>query len=201
MPDELFTWHAEATVLKYFEDKVAAMTAHLGLGREPLGHEIEDLVQRGVFAPDEIHHEDGNLLTTAGLGRLTNVFEGGGGAVFNNAQAIIGVGDSTTGALVGDTHLGGDGSTTHAYYQGADSGYPTQVGGAINCNATFGSGNANFTAGWQEWCLGIATGTITPGGTLASVGTSPLMFNHKIANLGVKASGAIWTLQSSCTIS
>lgn len=201
MPDnEVFSWSAELTVLKYYEDKVAAMTAHLGLGREPLGHEIEDLVRRGIFAPDDVHYEPGNLLTTVGLARLTSLFEGGGGAVFNAAQAIVGVGSSSTAATVGDTHLGGDGSTTTAWYQGADSGYPTQSGGTISCNATVGTGNGNFTGGWQEWCLGIATGTITPGGTLASVGTGAIMFNHKIANLGVKASGAIWTAQTTAVI-
>ncbi|MFD9615035.1 hypothetical protein ACFWWS_37310 [Streptomyces sp. NPDC059083] len=203
MSDDIFAWHASATIYKYFEDKVAAMTAHLDLGREPLGHEIEDLVRRGLFAPDEVHHEDGNLLTTAGLGRLTSLFEGNGGAVFNNAQAIIGVGyhggTTTNDAAVTDTALAGNGSTSTAYYQGADASYPTQSGGTITVNSTFGGSFANF--GWNEWCLGIATGTLTPGGTLASVGTSPIMLNHKIAGLGTKSNGAIWTLSATCTIS
>ncbi|MGW0052029.1 hypothetical protein [Nocardia nova] len=199
MSDDIFRWHAEAKVIKFEPATVLDMIRHVG--REPVGHEIEDLVQRGVFLPDDIHHEDGNLLTSAGLNRLTALFEGAGGAVFNAAQAIIGVGSSTTAAAVGDTALGGNGSASTAYYQGVDTGYPTQANGVINANATFGTGNGNFTGGWQEWCLAIATGTITPGPTLASVGTSPVMFNHKVANLGVKASGAIWTLQATCTIS
>ncbi len=197
MSDDLFQWHAYCEVHKYFEDTVAAMMVHTD-GRDPAGHEIEDLVARGLFAPDEIHIEDGNLLTTAGLGRLTSLFEGAGGAVFNNADAIIGVGSSSTAATVSDTALGGNGSTTTAYYRGADSGYPTQSGGTISCNATVGTSDANFA--WNEWCLAIGTGTITPGGTLASVATSPLMFNRKVASLGTKASGSIWTLQATCTI-
>ncbi|WP_063039743.1 hypothetical protein [Nocardia pseudovaccinii] len=198
MPDDVFRWHAAATIVKFAPPTVRDMIRYMG-GREPLGHEIEELVGLKRFTPDDIHHEDGNLLTTAGLGRLTSLFEGAGGAVFNNAQAIIGVGSSSTAAAVGDTALGGNGSTTTAYYQGADASYPTQSGGTINCNSTFGTGNANFA--WNEWCLAIATGTLTAGGTLASVGTSPVMFNHKIASLGTKASGAIWTLQASCSIS
>ncbi|MFI5542084.1 hypothetical protein ACIA5H_37585 [Nocardia sp. NPDC051900] len=197
MPDDVLRWHAECRVVKFAPATVLDMIRHVG--REPVGHEIADLMHRGVFTPDDIHHEIGNLLTTAGLNRLTSLFEGAGGAVFNNADAIVGVGSSTTAAAVGDTALGGNGSTTSAYYQGADVGYPTQSGGVINCNATFATGNANFA--WNEWMLGIATGTITPGGTFASVGTSPLMFNHKVASLGTKASGAIWTLQATCTIS
>jgi hypothetical protein len=196
MPDELFTWHAIAEVHKYFEDTVQAMIAHVG--REPLGHEIEDLVRRGLFAPDEVHVEDGNLLTTAGLNRITSLFEGAGGTVFSHADAFIGVGSSSTGATVGDLAMGGDGSTTTAYYQPADTGYPTQSGGGIACNATFGTGNANFA--WAEWGMGDASGTLTAGGTLASVGTSPILINHKIASLGTKASGAIWTLQATATI-
>ncbi|GAB3211374.1 hypothetical protein [Nocardia tengchongensis] len=201
MSDDVFAWSAVAEVRKYFANTVQAMIAHVG--REPLGHEIEDLVARGRFAPDEVHVEPGNLLTTAGLGRITSLLEGNGGAVFNNAQAIIGVGyhggTSTNDAAVTDTALAGNGSTTTAYYQGADSGYPTQTGGTLTVNSTFGINNGNF--GWFEWCLGIATGTLTPGGTLASVGTSPIMLNHKIASLGTKASGAIWTLAATCTIS
>lgn len=201
MPDELFTWHAVAEVHKYFEDTVQAMIAHVG--HEPVGHEIEDLVRRGLFAPDEVHVEPGNLLTTAGLNRMTSLFEGGAGAVFSHADALIGVGyhggTSTNDAAVGDTALAGDGSSSTAYYQPADTGYPSQSGGAISCNATFGSGVANF--GWFEWGLIIASGTITAGSTLASVGTTPILVNHKIASLGVKASGAIWTLQATCTIS
>lgn len=199
MSDDLIQWHAYAEVHKYYAETVEAMTAHLGLDREPAGHEIADLVTQGLFAADDIHVEDGNLLTTAGLGRLTSLLEGAGGAVFNNAQAIVGVGNSSTAAAVGDTALGGNGSTTTAWYQGADASYPTQSGGVINCNATIGTANANWA--WNEWCLAIGTGTITPGGTLASVATSPLMFNHKVASLGTKVNTAIWVIQTTCTIS
>jgi hypothetical protein len=196
MPDEIFSWNAVAEVHKYFESTVQEMIAHVG--REPLGHEIEDLVRRGLFAPDEIHREEGNLLTTAGLNRITSLFEGAGGTVFNHADAFIGVGSSSTLAAIGDTGMGGDGSTTTAYYQPADTGYPTQSGGVINCNATFQTGNANFA--WNEWGMGDASGTLTAGGAIASVGTSPILINHKIASLGTKASGAIWTLQATATI-
>lgn len=200
MPDDVLHWSAECKVVKFFESTVQDMIRHVG--REPLGHEIEDLVSRGVFAPDDIHHEVGNLLTTAGLNRLTSLFEGAGGAAFNHADALIGVGyhggNATNDAAVGDTALAGDGSTSTAYYQPADTGYPAQSGGTISCNATFGTTTANWA--WNEWGLVVASGTITAGGTLASVGTTPVLINHKVAALGTKSNGSIWTLQASAVI-
>lgn len=201
MPGDVLEWHAECKVVKFEPATVLDMIKYVG--REPEGHEVEDLVMRGTFVPDDIHHEIGNLLTTAGLGRITSLFEGAGGAAFNHADALIGVGlhggTTTNDAAVTDTALAGDGSSSSAYYQPADTGYPTQSGGTISCNATFSTGNANFA--WNEWGLIVASGTITAGSTLASVGTSPVLINHKIAGLGTKASGAIWTLQATCVIS
>lgn len=141
---------------------------------------------------------DGNLLVTVGLNLITALIIGGAGTSFAHANAIVGVGSSTTAAAVGDTHLGGDGSTTTAWYQQADASNPTQSNGVITCVCTVTGTNADFA--WQEWCWATGSGTITAGGTLASVATSVTMLNHKVQSLGTKASGS-WVFTATVTLS
>lgn len=197
MRTDTLTWRPVAVAKHYHPDHVAAIQSILGY--EPKGADLRRLELEGSHSPDEVFVAEGNLLTTAGLNRLTNLIIGGGGAAFTNAQAIVGVGSSSTAATVADTVLGGNGSTTTAYYQGADASNPTQSNGLITCNATFASGNANFS--WNEWCWAIATGALTPGGTLASVGTSPQILNHKVQSMGSKVVGGVSTLNATITLS
>src|SRR6266568_8584618 len=107
-PIEVSRWHTAMTVAKYNAETVRQVTHDLNSGVEPTG---------GVFdlhgmSPDDVAHEDGNLMTTAGLNLLTALFIGAAGTTFNNSHAIVGVGSSSTAAAVGDTALGGNGSTT-----------------------------------------------------------------------------------------
>lgn len=188
-------WFAYARVDKYAPEVVQELTNYLGY--EP---KMADFQVQGADAYGSVESA-GNLLVTVGLNRIGNLIIGSGAAAFNNAQAVTGVGSSATGAVVGNTALGGDGSTTTAYYQGADASNPTQSNGVITNVNTFASGNANFA--WNEWAWGVATGTITPGGTFASVGTSPVLLNRKVpgSSLGTKASGAVWVLTTTVTLS
>lgn len=190
------TWDMQAQVIKYHPETVQRLTAQMG--HEPTGYHLRHLEALGQLAPDEVTDVAGNILVTTGLGRVTNLIIGGGGTPLAHADTIVGVGTSTTTAVVGDTALGGDGSGTTAYYQQADSSYPTQAAGVLTCQCTYGTGVANFA--WQEWCWAIASGTLTAGSTLASVGTTPIMLNHKVQSLGTKASGSIWTLAATLTL-
>ncbi len=94
--------------------------------------------------------------------------------------------------------LGGDGNASTAYYQQADSSYPSQSAGVITVQCTFGTGVANFA--WQEWGWVDVSGTLTAGFTMSGVGTSPLLLNHRVQSLGTKASGSIWTLAATLTL-
>lgn len=185
-------WGAHALVEKYSGAQVAAAVAVLG--HEPDGAELHALFARPDDGTAEAH---GNLLTTGGVTLLTGLIIGAGGNAFNNADAIVGVGNSTTTAVVADTALGAD-NTANAWYQGADSANPTRSAGVITCIATFTTGNANFA--WQEWCFAAGSGTITPGDHLSAVSTSPIMINHKIQSLGTKTSGS-WVLTATLTLS
>jgi hypothetical protein len=182
-------WDAHASVAKYSSAQVAWATQKMGY--EPAGHRLSLLFRD---PEDGVTEEPGNLLVTVGLNLLTSLLEGGAGTPFAHADAIVGVGAGTTTALVGDTALTDDNSS-NAYYQQADSSYPTQSNGTITCVCTIGSSNGNFA--WQEWCLATGSGGITPGDHLSAVATGVVMINHKVASLGTKSSGASWVFTAS----
>ena len=187
-------WKAYAKVAKYSPEQVAWATARRGY--EPSGDEL-----RTLFAEPEDGYAEafGNILVTVGLALITNLLIGGTTAgSIKNAQAICGVGATSTAANIADTALGSDGAS--AYYQQADSTYPSRSNGVMSSQCTYASGNANFA--WAEWCWASCTsGSITAGATLASVATGVVMWNHKIQSLGTKSSGASWVFSSSITLS
>jgi len=185
-------WHPVVDVLKYGPEKARHATELLG--REPLH---ADFLALGI-EPDGTAHSEGNQLVTVGLDRIGKLITGQSSTAFTAAQGIVGVGSSSTAYAAGQTALSGDGSTTTAYYQIADAA-PSATNGVISANCSYQSANANFA--WNEWCWVIATSTITAGGTLASVGTDPVMLNRKVQSLGTKVSGSIWTLSATITLS
>lgn len=192
-------WHAHARVIKYGPEAVAEIARDLG--HEPSGPELRWLEDRYGLVPDEITEADGNLLTTAGLGRITSLIIGGGGqALTAGSRAMAGVGDSTTAATVADASLGGN-SSTHSWWQAMDAANPSVSGGVITGNTTYASGDGNFTAGWQEWGWGIATAAPVASAVFATATTTGLLLNHKVQALGTKVAGAVWTLNATVTFS
>jgi hypothetical protein len=184
-------WIAHASVAKYSPDQVAWATQKMGY--EPDGARLSLLFRD---PEDGVTEEPGNLMVTAGLNLLTSLLEGGAGTPFAHADAIVGVGAGTTTATTTDTALTDD-NTSNAYYQQADSSYPTQSNGVITTQCTIGSANANFA--WNEWCLATGSGGITAGDHLSAAATGVVMLNHKVATLGTKASGASWVFTATVT--
>ena len=182
-------WNAHARVLKFSIDQ-----ANYAQRFEP--NPSGDFMI-GLFAPEDgIVEQSGNLLTTLGLNRITSLIIGGGGAAFSNANALTGVGNSTTAANVADTHLTAN-STGNSRYIVMDASFPTQSNGVISGQSTFGSSDGNFA--WQEWGWVVAASPANSD-TFAGAGTSPVMLNHKVASFGTKGSGAIWVFQTSVTL-
>lgn len=186
-------WHAFAHVDKYDPEVVEELTRVLGY--EPTSADFA----RMSVTPSSTAEADGNLLTTAGLQRITNLIIGSGAAAFNTSQSVVGVGATNTAATTGDTALAGNGSSTTAWYQATDS-VPTAVNGVLTAISTFTSSNGNFA--WNEWCWVVSTGTITAGNAIASIGaTANQILNRKVASLGTKASGASWVFTTTVTLS
>jgi len=141
---------------------------------------------------DALSEFAGNLLTTAGLTRLMNLFTAAGQAM-TNTSARLGVGDGTTAAAVGDTDLSALAGSTHRQFEIMQATYPSVSGGVVTLQVIFTTGEANFH--WQEWGIDIGTPTVTAGTTVNAT-----LVNHKVIDLGTKTSAAAWTFTVTITI-
>jgi hypothetical protein len=184
------------------------LVARLGV-RVPRLH--GDWLRQAFREPEDGYAScEGNLMVANGLANMSYLLlgtaaSGGNGRPLSLTTPTAGVGVGATGgtALVSDTALGAN--TGSAWYQAMDSTYPNWAGtgvangGQLNGQSTFASGNGNFA--WNEWCWFTTSAAITGTATLASAGTNATMFNHKIASLGTKGSGASWVFSTTCTFS
>jgi hypothetical protein len=165
-------WKAHATVEKWDGDQVAYVTE-----------------KTGVLAPS------GNLLTTAGLTRLTALLIASGSPqALTNTSVRLGVGNGSTAAAIGDTDLAAASGSGNRYFMTMDATFPSVAAGVLTAKATFGASDGNFV--WAEWCIDIGAPTVSAGTTV-----NACMFNRKVAALGTKANPAVWALTATITIS
>lgn len=182
-------WYAVATVHKFDADATGWLTKRLG--RDPQYADFE----AALINPYAIDTTEMNLLTTAGLTRITSLITGGGGQALTNTSGRIGVGNGAGTAAVGDTDLGAAAGSTNRWFRVLDATYPTVAAGVITAYATFPSADGNFA--WNEWGIDIGTPTVTSGNTVNAT-----LLNHKTSFAqGTKTSGQAWTLQSTITLS
>jgi hypothetical protein len=121
-------------------------------------------------------------LTNTGVTLLAVAWIGGSYTAFNNANAEIGVGDSTTVFANTQTDLQ---ASSNKLRKPADATFPTIAGNVVTFQATFGTSDANFA--WQEW--GVFNNS--SGGT---------MFNRKVESLGTKPNTQIWVFTVVITV-
>ncbi len=133
--------------------------------------------------PLEVIEDEGNLLVTAGATAMLNLLIGAGGTAFNNANAYIGVGDSSTAAAIGQTDLQAASNKTR---KAMDSTFPSVSGAVVTFKSTFATGDANYA--WNEFAIFNASS----GGT---------MLNRAVSSLGTKTSAGSWSLTITITIS
>lgn len=145
----------------------------------------------------ETVEREGNLLMYGGASCLWQTLIGNGTATagqaltyFNNAQAAIGVGDSTTAAVATHTNLQ---AATNKLRKAQDATYPqhtdatTSGAASIVFRSTFATGDANYA--WQEW--GVFNSTTDATGR---------MLQRKVESLGTKTSAATWQLTVTLTL-
>lgn len=135
---------------------------------------------------------EGNLLVIGGASVQWQTLIGNGTATagqaltfFNNANAAVGVGDSTTAAADTQTDLQ---AATNKLRRGMDATYPlhtdttgTAGSKSITFRSTFATADANWV--WNEW--GIFNSPTAATGR---------MLNRKVEALGTKTSAATWVL-------
>lgn len=120
-------------------------------------------------------------LTDAGRNHLVQAGVGAAVTAFNNANAHIGVGDSSTAFAVGQTDLQ---ASTNKTRKAMDSTYPSGGSNVIAFRATFGTSDANYA--WNEWGVFNAS----------SAGT---MLSRKVESLGTKTNTQTWQFTATLT--
>lgn len=136
---------------------------------------------RLMAEPEEI---DGNILLNEGITALLTLLIGGGGTAFNNANAYIGVGDSSTAESA--AHTGLQASSNKAYVAMSAT-YPQVSGQSVAFRSAFDGTTANFA--WNEF-------TVANGNS-----DSATNLNRKVSSQGTKASGQVWTIDLTITLS
>lgn len=160
--------------------------------RDPIQWRCEWRLEKfraGESTPYEVVEDEGNLLMYGGASALWDLLIGAGNVTaFNNANAYIGVGDSTTAAAATQTDLQAASNKTR---KGMDASYPSHTDGTSSGSAsivyksTFTTSDANFA--WEEWGIFNAS-------------TSGRMLNRKVTSLGTKTSSDEWAFTVTLSI-
>lgn len=121
-------------------------------------------------------------LTNAARDLIAQALIGEAFTSFANANARIGVGDSSAAFGASQTDLQ---ASTNKLRKAMEAAYPTRVGNALTFRSIFGTSEGNFA--WNEWGVFNA----------ASAGT---MLNRIVASLGTKTSAQSWQLTVTVTV-
>jgi len=144
-------------------------------------------VINGVKAPVPYNVEafDGNVLLNEGINNLLSIICLGTGTPYDDANAYIGVGDSSTAAAAAQTGLQ---AATNKAWAAMSTGYP-QAGTSQQMifKAEFEDGEAEFA--WNEFSVGNAS---------ADAGQN---LNRKVSSMGTKGSGEYWAIICTITMS
>lgn len=197
--------HAVAELASPKNDR-ALWSAHLGIERYDAEQTAWAVAKTGLVAPQgadfaalgltpyDVSEVEANLLTTAGLTRITSLIIAGGGQGATNTAARLGLGNGAGGAVVGDTDLGATAGAANRWFQIMDATYPQVAAGVITFRSTFASADGNFA--WNEWAIDIGTPTVTSSAVVAAC-----LLNHKTSIAqGTKASGQSWVATATITI-
>jgi hypothetical protein len=147
------------------------------------GEVTAEQIERGEVTPYDTFIGTPNLLLIGGASALWERLVGTAITAFDNANAYIGVGDSTTAAVDTQTDLV---AATNKLRVAMDATYPqhtdstsSNAAKTITFKSTFSTAQANFA--WQEWGVFNAT-------------SAGRMLNRKVESLGTKTSAATWAL-------
>lgn len=176
------------------EETAFKLTSHVVVDKYE-GDLTQEQIDSGEYTPYESVEVEGNLGMYGGASCLFQCLIGNGTGTaaqtltyFNNGNAYIGVGDSSTAAAATQTDLQ---AATNKTRKGQEATYPQHTDGTTSGSATityksvFGSSDANWA--WNEW--GIFNGS--SGGR---------MLNRKVASLGTKSAGTTWNFTVTVTL-
>lgn len=133
-----------------------------------------------------------NLIIGNGSGANTGASPAGASAAYNNAQARIGVGDSSTAYAASQTDLQ---AATNKYLQGMDATFPSVSAQTVTYRITVGGANANFT--WNEIVADNCNGSNSTSTTRSGGAT----MSRAVSSMGTKGSGSTWIPTYTVTLS
>lgn len=126
----------------------------------------------------DVEEFEPNMLLNGGINNFTTVLCSAGGTKYDNANSLIGVGDSSTVEVATQTNLQ---AVTNKLFKAMDVGFPTfGTNQKAVWQSTFTGAEANWN--WNEFC-------ITNGAD--GVGT---LLNRKVSSQGTKAIGQVWVV-------
>jgi len=165
----------------------------------PIEEGISSEILRALVGDAEVVKEvEGNLLLNEGIQRMmdmtmiaTVTSNQTASNPWSNANAFLGVGDSSTAEAATQTELQ---AATNRFYKAMNATYPSRSSQTSSFQSDFTTAEANYA--WAEWA--IAAGATTASGSGFTTGTTNL--NRKVASLGTKSTGT-WTLTGQVTFS
>lgn len=178
-------WKAHLTVRKY--DERAALKA-LGAG---YARPDDDTFASLGLAPFETRENPGNILVTAGIGRIATLLTAGTGNLISTTTARVGAGNGVTAEAIGNTDLAASAGSANRWFQTCTVTIPSNV---LTFVAVFASADGNFA--WNEWGIDIGTATVTSSNTVNAV-----LLNRKVVSNGTKVAGQVWTATATVTFS
>lgn len=145
----------------------------------------EKLIEEAETYAYDVACFDGNILLNEGIDELWDLGTGTGSpTAWNNANARLGVGDSSAAESASQTGLQAASNKT---YKGMNSGYPTAATQKGTWQADFTGAEANYA--WNEFTVSNAAD---------DTGKN---LNRRVSAQGTKTSGQIWTLTLDITLS
>lgn len=127
-----------------------------------------------------------NQLVNTGLIAIWDLVTGQGGTAFSNANAYLGVGDSSAAVSVSQTDLQ---ASTNKTYTAMNGSYPNAPSNGVEqWQATWASGSGNYA--WNEFA--VFNGNNPP---------TAKMLNRALSTQGTKTSGQTWQLLYQITLS
>lgn len=136
-----------------------------------------------LFGTEQTCEFSPNLLLPEGITAIWTLACSTGATKFDNANAYLGVGDSSTAESASQTGLQ---ASTNKLYKAMDATYPQISGTSVIFRSTFTANEANFS--WNEF-------TVANGNSDSAVN-----MNRKVSAQGAKVSGQSWEFTLTITI-
>ena len=195
MTEDPLNWNAHLTVERWDAEQTDWVQQHMGLARLNRRTPTAEDFRRAGVDPYEATEVVKNLLTTAGLTRITALIVGAGGQAASNTATRLGVGNGAGGALITDSDLVAVAGAANRWFQVMDATFPSVAAGGMTFRATFASADGNFA--WNEFGIDVGAPAVA-----SSAVVNAVLLNHKTSIAqGTKTAGQTWAATATITLS